>query len=771
MDVVVEDTAPPISWDGKLHSYRPDANWRDRVSPKVQFHDESDENLDAVTFEVLRNRLWMSNLAHGETLTRISGSPVFQALDFNMCIMTESAELVVNGPFILYLASGAPLAVPYILEKLGDSPGIDEGDMILVSDPWIGVPHQMDILMACPVFVDGRVFAWVCNAGHHYDLGGVAPGGWPQNAVDIFWDPIAFAPFKLVEKDVLRTDLAAMVAQQSRVPDIVALDLRSQIAGCRYARTAILEMCDEFGASVVKAAMRRILDNAQRSLQQRFARMPDSSLSAVRYISERLPGERDSYRVQLNATKRGERLTIDNLGTDPMLEGPSGCVFTAFAGWVLGAFATTMLWEHTFSLGGASRAVDLEPLPGLLTCVDRPAAVSGGVANSALVYDAMMAINANLLASNADQRQDAMPGVSMSVQLILAGEDDRGRYVGQALFDSSAAMGLPATPVGDGVDTGGSLAVILMRLLNVEEYEQFFPIIYLYRRERIDGAGVGRWRGGVGGEAGIVTYRARRIDVIAYCNGTGIATHSGEGHAGGYPSPPSEALILKQTNVRDLFAQGILPSSKEEIQAESEIRLPGKSPPTPLEFTDVLTFRYSGGGGYGDPLQREPELVERDVQSGHVSAETARTLYGVEIGPTGVEAVTTRALREQLLEDRKSWQPSGAGADEPSPQTVPATGEPPQQINDYVVACDHDGERVLACARCNARLAPYRGNLLAGLLLSESPLTIIPQVFDPAFFLDDEFQLRRYCCPGCRVLMMVLVVRADQPQISPFTLL
>src|ERR1700710_668330 len=128
----------PAFWDGKRHSYRPAPDWLHPVLPALVLPPGGGDDLDPVTFEVIRNRLWTTNLAAGETLQRISGSPVFQALDFNMCVLTEDAEMVTNGPFIIYLAMGAPLAIPYLMEHFSEAPGIDEGDVYLISDPWIG---------------------------------------------------------------------------------------------------------------------------------------------------------------------------------------------------------------------------------------------------------------------------------------------------------------------------------------------------------------------------------------------------------------------------------------------------------------------------------------------------------------------------------------------------------------------------------------------------------------------------------------------------------
>src|SRR4051812_20333733 len=111
-----------VVWDGQNHSYRPGADWDRGLSDRIDFNDDCEEAVDPVTYEVIRHRLWTINLAHGETVTRISGSPIFQSLDFNMCIMTESGEPVQNAPFLQHLLAASPLAVQYILEHYGEHP-------------------------------------------------------------------------------------------------------------------------------------------------------------------------------------------------------------------------------------------------------------------------------------------------------------------------------------------------------------------------------------------------------------------------------------------------------------------------------------------------------------------------------------------------------------------------------------------------------------------------------------------------------------------------
>lgn len=762
-----EVPAEAIEWDGKKHSYKPKAGWLDSVAPKLSLHREVDENLDPVTFEVIRNRLWTSNLAHGETLTRISGSPVFQALDFNMAILTEDGELVSNAPFIVYLAMGGPLAIPYIMEHFSEEPGINEGDVFLVSDPWIGAAHQMDVLVTAPVFVDGKLFAWVSNAGHQYDLGGIVPGGWPQNAPDVYHDPVLFSPFKIVEGGVLRSDLEMMYRRQSRMPDLVALDLRAQLGGLHYASEALLEMCAQLGASTVKAAMRRILDNAQQSFSEKLERIPDGTWSDVRYVDEKMPGDRSSYRVQVNVTKRGDRLAIDNHGTDPQQEGPIGFTFLSFSGAVLGMIGVTMLYEQLFAVGGASRQIDYDLTPGTLSCVDYPASVSGGVMSIVNCINSLTLIYSRMLACDPELKDDVLGSQTEWPNLVLSGINDRGETVGTGLFEATA-QGSAGKPDRDGVDTSGMAWTPLMRLLNIEDVEQVFPVVYLYRRERCDGGGLGRFRGGTGMDYAFAPYRAESIAAITNVGGMAVSTHGAMGLFGGYPVPVTRHTIRKETSLEQVFSEREIPADIRNLESAEDIELRGKSDGTPLLPGDVFEGSFGGGGGYGDPLERDPERVARDVGLGYTSPAVAERLYGVVLDAGGeLQRDGTEERRAALMEERRSWPPASTAfpAADAEPVT-PATGEPPRLVHEYVQSCDHDGHRVLACARCDTPLADYRGNYKQGMLVDVSPVTIIPGAGDPKVYIDSEMSFRRFCCPKCHVLAATEIVKSSEPVLT-----
>ena len=746
-------------WNGRTHSYRPKPDWSDRISPNLRLHTDFDDDLDPVTFEVLRQKLWTINLAHGETITRISGSPLLAALDFNMSILTEDAEVVVNAPYVQFLNAGAPLGIRYILEKHSGKPGIDEGDIWCCNDPWIAACHQMDVMFAAPIFVDGMLFGWVANAGHQYDLGGIVPGGWPQNAEDVYSDPVVLTPFKMVERGELRPDMEALYLRQSRMPDLVALDLRAQIAGVVLARDQIVGLAKRYGAGTVKAAMRRMLDQAQESFRQTLLKVPDGTWTEIRYLDEALPGQRTTQRTHLTITKKGDRITINNAGTDAQTPGTNGIPFTSFSGSITGIISVSMLYAQLFAYGGCERQIDYDLTPGLLLCVDYPTAVSGGILQTIPMMNAVQSILSRMMACNDELRPDLVAPCGDFMLPVLIGYDDRGKYFGQAILDSFGC-GSGARSFGDGVNSSGPTFSPLSVVLNVELIEQWYPLLFLYRKEDADGGGAGEWRGGNGIRSAITPYRSQSMTVVTNSGGQCISAQNAGGLFGGLPSPAGHYLVRYGTDLHEKAGNRIMPGDIEELQAERTEPLRAKSNGAALDAGDVMEIRVGGGGGYGDPLERDPARVARDVRLGYASIGAATSIYGVALTSGGDVAVEpTEALRRKLRGERASWRASGVSDDAP---TTPATGEPRRLIHAYIASVDQDGERVLACDKCGHRYCGYSGDYKAGALMDEAPVMTIPSAVDPAHFVDEPIVLRRFCCPGCHVQVCAEVTKADE---------
>jgi N-methylhydantoinase B len=766
MTVIDDAQRDTIPWDGQVHSYRPDEHWQSRISPELRMFSAGDEEIDPITFEVIRHRLWMINSAHGETLQRVSGSPMFQILDFNMCIMTAEAEVVMNAPYFQHLNSGAPLVARYVLEHFSGDPGIREGDIFLCNDPWIGVVHQPDVCIAMPIFVDGELMAWVTNAAHQIDLGGTAPGGFPQNATNVFHDPVVLPPMKIVEGGKMRADVERAYLRQSRLPDLVALDLRAQIAGVRFAHDEILRACADFGAATVRGSMDRVIDSAQEAFKKKLSAIPDGTWTQVRYMDEKLPGDRGSQRVQINLHKVGDRLRIDNRGSDAQVDGPNGMTYCCFKGTVLGAITLSMLYEQLFAAGGADRQIDWDVEPGTVTCVDWPAAVSAGsVQQLALIHTAYETVS-KMLACAPGYEGDVQAAATDANAWVLFGVDEGGVQFGAPLTEC-LATGRGGRAVADGLDLAGYVYSPLSRYPSTEESELFYPMVYLYRKQLTDSPGAGEFRGGGGMAFAVAGYKAGMLGIMTAGASQSTTTHGAPGLFGGYPAPTAELRVLADSDVNRLFKAGTVPTDHTQITSESDSVLRNKTEGLLIGNDDVVAGRFGGGGGLGDPLARPAELVAVDVQEGWVSAGAARSVYGVVLDENGdVADAATAELRRAVLARRKNWEPVSSRWPSETPiASTPATGEPARPVHAKVQSIDSGAERVLACT-CGQVLAPYQGNYKHGLLVEESPVTEVPLVQDPSIFLDEPTVFRKYACPGCQALLATEIIRPGERPVA-----
>jgi N-methylhydantoinase A len=205
------------------------------------------------------------------------------------------------------------LTIKWILENRSENPGIEPGDMFVSNDPYVGTPHQPDTIVAAPVFVGDKLFCWVANVLHHADVGGSVMGSFCVDATDIFTDPPAFPPFKLVSRGEVRRDLEEMFLRQSRVPTNVHMDLRAAVSANRVAAGRIVALVDRYGANAVKSVMNRVLDAGERTVAERLAKIPDGRWSHRLYAEAAHTG---IYTYQITVRKQGEHLYVDNAGTD-----------------------------------------------------------------------------------------------------------------------------------------------------------------------------------------------------------------------------------------------------------------------------------------------------------------------------------------------------------------------------------------------------------------------------------------------------------------------
>lgn len=741
-----------VVWDGVLNSYIPEGELQ--IGPGVELHRHSTE-VDAFLFEVLRHNLWTINDEHGTTILKISGSPIATtAEDFQTAILTEDAEFVFFGPRIQTQSGTMDLAVKWILENRADNPGIEKGDVFLCNDPWIGATHQQDVGMFAPVFWEDKIFCWVGNALHQYDIGGSTPGGFCPDATDTFVEPISIPGVKIVEGGTRRADIADFYLRHSRMPDLVALDMRAQIAGNVAAVRRIESLLERYGPDQIKGVMRKIIDDGERIFADRLAAIPDGTWASRSYLEVALDGDRNVYPVEMQVEKLGEELTFSMDGTAEQV----GALNIGFATWrsgVLTAVNPTLCYDLLYATGGPLRRMRFRPTPGTLFCATRPASVSNAQIGVCLAGGMASAALGRMLASDEKLAAEVFaPGGTTQFPIdSLSGIDQWGNPYGTILLDPMLG-GTGAFTNRDGIDTGGCWWDPRSLAPNVEENEQHFPILYLYRREWEDSGGAGRHRGGNSAVLGFVAHGTEEINHST--STSGLAVPTSEGLFGGAPASACRYRFLEDSGVRARFAAGSVPTRLEDLEREPQL-LGGKQRGLLQHPDDVMEIAWCAGGGIGDPLEREPEAVATDLRHGNVTAHLAEDVYGVIVKDADVDAEATASRREQLRRERAE----GGG------DVAKAEGELALSFLGVIDVRGAAGSRHYACSACEADLGLADGVWKDATRQRETPIEdAVPHMPDPAIWVDAEMVQRDFFCPGCKRLLSSEIVRAEDPPLA-----
>lgn len=735
---IAPSAADDLPFDGIVNHYVPPKELR--ISPKLKLHRDVAAHVDPVTYEVIRHNLWTVNEEHGATIQRVSGSPVaVYALDLNPSILTEDAEFVFFGPYMQYMSGVADTQVKWILENRSDNPGINEGDMFLANDPWVGAAHQMDMMLICPIFWEGELFCWVTNCLHQYDIGGITPGSFCPSAKSAFDEGLLIPPIKIVENGEIRRDIEDIYLRSSRKRDMVALDFRAQLAGNIAARDRILQLIARYGADVVKAVMKRILDNGEKAFLDKLAKLPDGSWTDRTYIECSGPGDRGVYPVVQTLTKKGNRLYFDNDGTAPQ-QGAINATYSGWRGSIMVALNQLLCWDQYFSVGGAIRHVEFNPTPGTLNCARFPASVSTAPTQAMEVslYPAYNVLS-KMMYADPEMRGDVMciGGTSQWPTTIFRGTDQWGDQFGYLLIDPiGGAIG--AFAEGDGISTGGQSRTPICKLPNIEHTEQSFPLLFLYRKEVLDSGGPGKYRGGLSAESCFIPHNTDHIVQDTLSSGNAYPTSTGM--MGGYPGVVNIYRFTTDSDIGARLAASDMPGDISDLHG-NEVTLGLREEDFTQRPQDVYAVTWSAAGGFGDPMDRDPALVLDDWAGGLVGAAAAWDIYGVRIDE-GAGTFDAKATEQRRGEVRKGRIRAAAPA-------VPA-GELLFRATEQLEVRRDGAGTFHACARCGSELGPLADNYKDHCVLEERTVAhAVPHSGDPHRFVDVAPVFRQFFCPGC----------------------
>jgi N-methylhydantoinase B len=695
------------------------------------------------------------NEEHGATIQRISGSPVaMYALDLNPSILTEDGEFVYFGPYMQYMSGVTDTQVKWILEYRSENPGIRDGDMFLANDPWVGAAHQQDVMLICPVFWKGELFCWVTNCLHQYDIGGITPSSFCGSAENAYEEGICLPPIKIVEGNEIRRDIEEAYLRASRKPDAVALDFRAQLAGNMAARDRILRLVKRYGPAVVKGVMKRILDTSERAFLDKLKRLPDGVWRDRTYVECCRPGDRRTHPVMLTLRKQGNRLVFENEGTAPQ-DGAMNATFSGWRGAIMVALNQLLCWDQYFAIGGALRHVEFDPTPGTFNCATFPASVSTAPVQAMEIslYPAYNVLS-KMLFSDPRMREDIMciGGTSQWPATLFRGIDQWGEKYGYLLVDPiGGAIGAFST--GDGISNGGQSRTPICRLPNVEHNEQSFPLLVLYRKEVVDSGGAGRWRGGLSAETCFVPHRTEVITQDTLSSGNAIPTSTGM--MGGYPATVNVYKFKRDTDIGERLARREMIGDIAEVAGTRE-ELGLRQENFAQHPQDVYAVIWTAAGGFGDPLERDPERVRRDVvENRAVSRAAAREIYGVVVDADDhLDVAATKRLRAERRDAHRR-------KDGPV-QTL--AGKVVARITDNLEVRKENGSLHTACAKCAADLGPVRENYKDHAVRADNEITAAnPNVGDWRRYIDERPVFRQFFCPGCGALLENEIAREGDP--------
>ncbi|GAA4528936.1 hydantoinase B/oxoprolinase family protein [Nonomuraea sp. C10] len=563
----------------------------------------AETEVDPVTLDIIENALRNARYEMDEVLFRTALSPGIREQHDEFPLIADAEGRMVAGQF--------GLSIPALLDRFDGT--VEEGDVLLTSDPYScdgAISHANDWLVVMPVYVDGRVVGWASMFGHMSDVGGKTACSMPTDARTIFEEGVVIPPFKLYSKGVLNEDALRIILNQVRRPDWNRADLNGIVAACRTAGRRIQELCARFGADTYTSALRALLQRNHDAMRVLLTTLFEDgeTLTFKDYICDDGVGN-GPYELSLSLTRTGDKVLLDFTGSSEQAEGPINYYLNEnLARMFFGIYLITVADPQILWNDGFYPLVDVRIPEKSFWKPEYPAALNARNHGIGRIFD----LFGGLLGQKTPDLLNAA-GFSSSPHFMYAGE-------GFQLY-SIGFGGIPGRPIGDGPD-GHSLWPSFTNI-PCEFLESYYPL-RIERWETVaDTGGAGLHRGGNGVD---VAYRFLKPGTIAIHDDRWLTYPWGVN--GGEPGARGRKWIERADGGKE-----ILPSKVHDV---------------PVRPGDVLHFVTWGGGGWGDPLARDPALVGLEVRRGLLTAGGARR-YGVVCAADGtVDEAATRDLRAEL---------------------------------------------------------------------------------------------------------------------------
>ncbi len=554
--------------------------------------------LDSFTLEILRSYLVSTVREMVATTTRTAYSTCFaHGEDFTCGIFDAEGRLVAQDQGVPVHAGALGDAVLHVIAGAGP---IVEGDVFVHNDPYNGGTHQADGLICRPIFVDGLLTGFAANRGHWTDIGGMAPGGWSGSAEDVTQEALMIPAVRLVAGGVVVEDVKRMILRNVRLPVQLWGDIQAQIASNVVAERRIAELVHRHGRDGFEAVVEGTLDYSRKRFLVGLEQVRDGTAEASDVIEDDGRGH-GPLTIRVRVTKSSTGVSVDFTGTDPQAFAPVNSTLACTKAAVICSLIAVVDPDIPLN-AGVTELLEIVAPPGSLVNPLPPAPTFGATA------DPSDRVSEALLKALARLAPERVPAGSYSTGNNCTGGGLR-QDGSQFLWYAYQAGGCGARPWADGNSAEWHL-MANSRNESMEVWETRYPVEFLSFGFIPDSGGAGRFRGGLGTE--------RRMRVTEPTRLSGISDHhlvGASGLQGGGPGLPNGFALERDGERR---------SMQETFGLDS----PSKFANLPLRAGDVFVSIQGGGGGFGDPHDRDRALVRADVEAGYVTPGPAAALYG-----------------------------------------------------------------------------------------------------------------------------------------------
>ena len=564
--------------------------------------------LDSVTLDVVKDSLLAASNEVFYAFARTSMSPIiYESLDYASGITDAMGNMLTQGNGACgFIGVVAPM-IQATVEKCGGIENLSEGDIYIINDPFLpGGTHISDVGMVMPVYYAGEIIAFVGNKAHWTDIGGMVAGSFTTDSTEVFQEGLCFSAVKLVDKGNISQPVVDIIKSNVRFPQVTEGDMWGQIASLRTGFRRICEICDKYGVDTVKESMKRLLNQGEMFARNRLKEIPKGTWQMEQYMDD--DGHGNLVKLKVEITITDDEFVADFRGSSPQVLSPINMGYSALFSSVKIVYMSIINPSYQINDGIFRPLRVIADEASVLNC-QRPVPTScyfeSMIYSADTVWKALAPVFPDLLGA----------GHMLSVcAVVLTGvHQDTGA---QFLIVEPTGGGWGASRGKDGET--GQFCVGDGETYNVpvEMAESRYGIMVDEYNLNTDGKGAGQFRGGSGC---IRTYRAM-TDGQRYTASFGRNKFPAWGAAGGADGSYNYFEIHR--------ADGTMEGPFGIIARAT------------LNKNDAVKMYTCTGGGYGNPLERDPNLVVMDVKNGYISPEQAETDYGVTLDPESLKIIS-----------------------------------------------------------------------------------------------------------------------------------